>query len=407
MADPRAPRRARAARARRDALACVVRCARAPSASPLRILLLTTSWPLTPGDPAGVFVVEQVRCLRERGHDVLVLHPEGPALGEVAPGARAIPYLRPRALQRLHGGAGAPETLEASPWAWPLAGLVTGALFVAAAGAARGRDCVVSHWLLPCGLVGAAVARAHHLRHVAVCHSGDLALLERLPARRMLARAIAGGGTTVACVAEHLRSRFARLAPSAHPVVLPLGVSGAAVPAHPRGLGEPLRALVLGRLVPVKGVDVALRAAALVPGLRLTIAGDGPERHRLEVLAGALAPGRAALVGRVDPAHARRLVEGHDVVVVPSRVLPGGRTEGLPRVILEALATGRTVIASAVGGAVELAGTPGVVLVPPDDACALAVALRACGAAEAGAVSLPLRHRWDTHVHDLEALLRG
>lgn len=366
-----------------------------------RILVLTTSWPLVPGDSAGIFVAEQVACLRERGHDVLVLHPEGPARSPSASGARAVPYLRPRRMQRLFGGDGAPEALEGSPGAWPLAVLASGAL-AAAAALAGDRDCVVSHWLLPCGAIGAALARLRRIPHVAVCHSGDLALLEHLPGRRALARWIGARPTRVAGVARHLADRFERLAPGSGAAVLPLGVPlevpPSVAPPRPR-LGQPLRALVLGRLVPVKGVDVALRAA-LATDVRLTIAGDGPERPRLEAL-GAPLGGRVAWRGRVTPAEARALIAAHDVLLVPSRVLPGGRTEGLPRVLLEALAAGRPVIATTVGGATELAGTPGLTLVPPEDPAALAHALHLLAAAPPPAVELPAQHRWSAHTDRL------
>lgn len=368
--------------------------------APRRLLILTTSWPLAPDDPAGVFVAEQADALRARGHEVLVLHPEGPRGSAPREGSRAVPWLRPRSLQRLVGGPGAPELLEGSPWAWAMAPPLTAALAVAAARAGR-HDAVISHWLLPCGVIGAGLARALRVPHVAFCHSGDLALLERLPFRGTIARWIAGPGTTLAFVASHLRERFLRLAPVSRHVVLPMGVDGE--PASPRAPGAPTRALVLGRLVPVKGVDVAVRALASRPGLTLTIAGDGPERARLEALAAAVAPGRVRFVGRLAPAAARRLIADHDVLLAPSRVLKSGRTEGMPRVILEALAAGRPVVTSAVGGALELAGTPGLTLVPADDPAAISAALTA--RLDPGA--LPDHLRWTHHVDALESLLGG
>ena len=60
---------------------------------------------------------------------------------------------------------------------------------------------------------------------------------------------------------------------------------------------------------------------------------------------------------------------------MPSRITPGGRTEGTPAIALEALAAGVPVVASAVGGLRGLAGRAGVQLVPPDDPRALAGAI--------------------------------
>lgn len=348
-----------------------------------------------------MFVAEQVAVLRARGHEVQVLHPEGPTLGAPQRGVRAVPWLRPRRLQQLVGGPGAPELLEGTRRAWAMAPALTAALALAAARAGR-PDAVISHWLLPCGAIGAGLARAHGVPHVAFCHSGDLSLLERLPARRPLARFIAGPGTTLAFVASHLQRRFADLAP-ARSVLLPMGVDGSPAPRSECPEGPARRALVVARLVPVKGVDLAVQAVARCPTLSLTIAGDGPERARLEALAQTVAPGRVRFLGTVAPAVVRTLLAEHDVLLAPSRVLPGGRTEGMPRVILEALAAGRPVIASAVGGALDLEGTRGLTLVPTGDPAPLAAAL---GGARPPAV-LPEHLRWRRHGDALEALLHG
>jgi glycosyltransferase involved in cell wall biosynthesis len=125
--------------------------------------------------------------------------------------------------------------------------------------------------------------------------------------------------------------------------------------------------LACARLVPIKGVDVAIAAMRHVEtAARLVIAGDGPERARLA------AHGTASFLGEVTTSRRDDLLRTASVVVVPSRITPGGRTEGTPAIALEALAAGVPVIASAVGGLCDL---PGVRLVPPDDPRALARAI--------------------------------
>jgi glycosyltransferase involved in cell wall biosynthesis len=122
--------------------------------------------------------------------------------------------------------------------------------------------------------------------------------------------------------------------------------------------------------VPVKGVDVALAAMHRVAApARLVIAGDGPERASLAAHA-ALA--RAELLGEVDTTRRDRLLSAASLVVVPSRVLANGRTEGTPLAALEAMAAGVPVVASAVGG---LCALTSATLVPPDDPDALATAI--------------------------------
>ena len=134
------------------------------------------------------------------------------------------------------------------------------------------------------------------------------------------------------------------------------------------------RLAVIGRLVPIKGHDVLLRAVAAVrsdlPGITLEIAGDGPLEQELRSTAARLGlDGVASFLGRVAPA--APVFERAEVVVVPSF------GEGFGMVALEAMERGRPVIASAVGGLPEIVedGRTGL-LVPVGDAEALARAIR-------------------------------
>jgi glycosyltransferase involved in cell wall biosynthesis len=139
--------------------------------------------------------------------------------------------------------------------------------------------------------------------------------------------------------------------------------------AHPR----PYVAAV-GRLVAHKGLDVLLEAFAhlAAPEVDLLIAGDGPERPRLEALRDRLGLGvRVHLLGAVDGTSVASLYRGARLVACPSR------WEGLPLVCLEAMASGRAVVASRVDGIPDAVrdGETGL-LVPPEDPVALAAALR-------------------------------
>jgi glycogen synthase len=131
--------------------------------------------------------------------------------------------------------------------------------------------------------------------------------------------------------------------------------------------------LAIGRHVPQKGFDVLLRAfaAAKPAGHDLLIAGDGPETPQLQALAGEL--GVAATVhfiGRVDHQKAVSLFAGCSFFVLPSRHEPMGIVN------LEAMASGKAVVASRVGGVPELVlhGETGL-LVNPDNPAALAAAI--------------------------------
>lgn len=137
--------------------------------------------------------------------------------------------------------------------------------------------------------------------------------------------------------------------------------------SHPYVLG-------IGRFVPQKGFDVLLHALARaqIEKLDLILAGDGPENERLQNLAQELnLQKRVVFFGRADRATTASLFKGCDFFVLPSRHEPFGIVN------LEAMAAGKTVIATRVGGVPEIV-TDGVdgLLVAPDDANELARALR-------------------------------
>jgi glycosyltransferase involved in cell wall biosynthesis len=129
--------------------------------------------------------------------------------------------------------------------------------------------------------------------------------------------------------------------------------------------------LVLGALERRKGQDVLLDALELLGGVatrvRVVLCGEGGERTALESRAATFG-GRVTLAGFQDDVAAP--LAGADVVAVPSR------QEGLGVAALEAMAAGRALVVSKVGGLAEAVvdGESGLV-VPPDDAAALAAAL--------------------------------
>ncbi|MEP6893353.1 MAG: glycosyltransferase family 4 protein [Gaiellaceae bacterium] len=137
------------------------------------------------------------------------------------------------------------------------------------------------------------------------------------------------------------------------------------------GLEGPTLAFA-GRLMAAKALDVALAAMALVAEASLVIVGDGPDRVSLERQRDDLGLGdRVRFLGGLEREGVLRVFRAADAVLLSSR------WENFPHVIVEALAVGTPVIASAVGGVPEVVrdGENGL-LVPAGDADALAVAIR-------------------------------
>ncbi len=146
--------------------------------------------------------------------------------------------------------------------------------------------------------------------------------------------------------------------------------------AQPQAFDRPYIA-AFGRLVPQKGFDVLLKALALATTEQaiphdVVFVGDGTERGNLERLAAELGlERRVRFVGRVDHHEVARIHAGCSFVVLPSRA-----AEGCPLVVLEAMAAGKAVIASRVGGVPELVdnGKTGL-LVPMEDSGQLSRAI--------------------------------
>lgn len=140
------------------------------------------------------------------------------------------------------------------------------------------------------------------------------------------------------------------------------------------GIPEDARVIgIIGRLVPVKGHDVLLRAMpgvlAKEPNARLMIVGDGPDREALEKRAHDLGlGGYVFFVGHVTDVYPA--IRAIDLCAMPSL------SEGLPYVMLEAMSMERPIVASAVGGLAEtLKHCENGVLVRPNDAQALTQAI--------------------------------
>jgi glycosyltransferase involved in cell wall biosynthesis len=356
----------------------------------VRIGLLTTSFPRFEHDIAGCFVLGFARALAERGHRLEVLAPEPrqkiepPAWPGVS--VRWVPYLRPRRLARTFYGAGVPDNLQRSVFAW--LGLLPFSLQLTRSVYRHGRgwDLLVSHWALPCAL--AAAGGNGSLPHVAVLHSADVHLLGRLPARSLLARHIADKSSRLLFVSPLLEKRFLgwlpagmREATRARCRLFPMGID----PVPPADwsrercrerLGFDRFTLVsLSRLVPVKGARELIRALAGRRDLLLVMAGDGPERPALQRLAARLqAPVR--FPGMVIGERKKELLRAADAFVSASRILPSGRTEAMPTALLEALAHGLPAIATRVGAIGSyLEHESSALLVPAGDPAALRAAV--------------------------------
>ena len=322
------------------------------------LLVLTSSFPCSPDDETCGYIRDFARSLSVQ-FDVTVLAP---------PDRRAIQWPRdaftltrsrsvvPLPLDPFEGGDDLNHLASGSLLA-QLAALVSLFCFFARALALALRaDAVCSHWMVPSGLAGALICRLLGKPHIVVEHSGALHLLTRTHGGGTIARFIVAGSSRIVTVSADLERKLISLCPEARTKVevMPMGVSACSPYRETIPIEPSTRTIVfVGRLTEIKGLDVLLKAMSGLENSLLIVAGDGECRAELEGLARALSV-NASFIGRIGALEREQLLSTCDIVVIPSRVLDDGRTEGTPVVCLEAMAAGRVVIASMVGGLAEV-----------------------------------------------------
>ncbi len=250
-----------------------------------------------------------------------------------------------------------------SPRSTPISQLRDAAVVARAARVGR-IDCLHGHGLVrfPTVAIGARLARR---RWVATLH--NLLPLELDPMRRTALGILLGSAARILAVSEAVAASVAGIAKSHLIDVVRNGIDPTPyfeAPSREEArdlLGwspEPAIVLAVARLAPEKGLDL-LAPLVKARSVRVVVAGEGPERTRLEPL------GLELLGNREDiPV----LLAASDVVVVPSR------SEGLGLAAIEALAMGRPVVATAVGGLPEVVDARvGALVSPESDAIAEAV----------------------------------
>ncbi len=145
---------------------------------------------------------------------------------------------------------------------------------------------------------------------------------------------------------------------------------------------KPGTVIAVGRLVDKKGFDTLIRAwpavRDAVPGVRLRIVGDGPCRASLHSLAKSLGlTARLDFAGALPEAETIREIADADMLVLPSRRMADGDRDGIPNVILEAMALGVPVVTTDAGAAGEVVtdGVTGILLPCPVEPAAIAAAI--------------------------------
>ena len=288
----------------------------------LRILLVSQMYPGRDDPDLGTFVAQLERALRERGHEIDLA-----VLDRRAGGKRRFLELRRRVR------------------------------------AAAAPDVVWAHFLVPAGLFAAELDAPL----VVTAHGRDVRNVGSIPGIAALTARVVRRAATVIAVSDYLRRELETKVPAARgkTEVVNSGVDldRFRVLTREHGGGDGPRFACVGGLTERKNVVRLADAFARVGRGRLTFVGDGPLRSELE--------GRSdvCVTGRVPHDDVPAWIAAADVVCAPSLLEPFGQS------ILEAMACGRSVVATRVGGPPEFVPEAAGVLVDPLDEAAIARAL--------------------------------
>lgn len=215
-------------------------------------------------------------------------------------------------------------------------------------------DLIDAHYFYPDGVAAAMLARAFGKPLVITARGSDITLFPQyaLPRRQILWAARRADAVITVCNA--LRDEVVGMGIDSDRVVsLRNGVDLELFRPTERTPNAMFTLLAVGHLVPVKAQDLIIGALPLLPGVRLVLAGDGPDRAKLEALAAQLGvTERVTFLGAVPQAQLRSHYGSADALVLSSS------REGWANVLLEAMACGTPVVASRVYGTPEVVAAP-------------------------------------------------
>lgn len=342
----------------------------------IRVLVLTTSFPLRGGPPSGPFIQRLVENLPS-GIAATVLTPcfERRQDYKEPPGYQVTCFrYAPISWQRLaHVPGGIPAALRARPVLYLLLPWFLLCMITACWRAVRDAELIHANWSVN-GVVAGMVARLRRVPLVTTLRGEDVTRAEQSGVFRWFLANSINASTRVVTVSEAFQARIVNRFPdSAWKVrLVHNGVGRELLGCRARsGSSGVLNLVTVGSLIPRKSIATLFRALALLPApdaVRLVVVGDGPERSGLERLASELGIGASVdFASSVPPGNVIRYLEQADVFVLCSR------SEGRPNVVLEAMAAGLGVVATAIDGVTEIVrdGRSGL-LFEPGDAEALA-----------------------------------
>lgn len=222
-------------------------------------------------------------------------------------------------------------------------------------------DAIDAHYYYPDGVAAALLARHFNKPFVVTARGSDVNLIaDHVVPRRLMLWAARRADTSIAVSAALAAAMVAMGMAPQHVKVLRNGVDLARFEPRPQtqarqqlGWPDVPTLITVGNLVESKGQHLAIEALAALQEFQLCVVGTGPRAESLKALARQLGVSdRVRFCGRVDQDRLSMYYSAADILVLASS------REGSPNVILESMACGTPVVATAVGGIPELVSVP-------------------------------------------------
>jgi len=336
----------------------------------MRIAFLTSSYPRYEGDSSAPFVRSIAYSLKKLGNEVEVVAPFHPKVerGSDYFGIH-VNWFRYVWSDRLHI-MGHGQSLRSDVQLQPIVFLLLPLFFIASVIALyktvrkQQSDVIYCHWVLPNGPAAVIVSKLLRIPFIVSLHGSDMFVASQNLLYSQVARWVFSNAMAVTACSTALQNGAKALGSPPTTYLIPWGADPKQFNPDKRSktfrnsLGiqdHELMILAMGRMVFKKGFDRLLKAIEIVlvdqSNIKVVIAGDGPLRSDLVEQARELNLQDAVIFpGNIPWDQVPALLASADLFVVPSIKDQNGNQDGLPTVLLEAMASGTATISSDIGG---------------------------------------------------------
>ena len=339
----------------------------------MKVCMLTHGYPRFPSDTTAPFIESIAETLQKHGVDVTVLTPDTPKLDRTATdhnvNLQTYRYFFPRRFQQLGYSNTLINDCALKKYVYLLAPfMILSSIFhLFRLHRIHRFDVIHAHWLLPNGFIGAIVSKLCKIPVIITLHGSDIFVSKLNPIFKAIAKWTLKHTAMVTSVTPAFLPELAALGvPEERRCLIPNGVDPEVFPPptskqltelqNKLSIPEEQRVVfALGRIVLKKGFDILIQALPSVrekcPQITIIIGGDGSDLSRLKTLA--KEKGVSDIIrfpGNINRLEVPIYFYLCDLFVLPAVVDPKGNMDGCPIVILEAMACGKPVVASAISG---------------------------------------------------------